>query len=197
MSHLSQRFQTSQKNPYPKSISHIHRFYTVYTKRNYDYHTVSTEIKENKMPFIMILSFQGSCFQSSRSHSFISGKNPAPLTMRFRQGLSWKMAPSTPLFWPKMGGVEGPNFGVFSGPAFTHLKTAKIWNPTEPYTTYSARKSLDNVIKNAFRKWCRICSINTGLIQHSKEKTSSYNPSNSVKLAIGTTSRKAFDQAIL
>ena len=54
-------------------------------------------------------------------------------SMRFRQGLSWKMAPSTPLFLAQNGGVEGPNFGVFSGPAFTHLKTAKIWNPTEPY----------------------------------------------------------------
>ena len=44
------------------------------------------------------------------------------------------MAPPTPLFLAENGGVEGPNFGVFSGPAFTHLKTAKIWNPTEPYS---------------------------------------------------------------
>ena len=129
MFHLSQRFQTSQKNPYPKSISHIHRFYTVYTKRNYDYHTVSTEIKENKMSFIMILSFQGSCFQSSRSHSFISGKNPAPLTMRFRQGLSWKMAPSTPLFWPKMGGLKGPILVCFRAPLLHTSKQQKFGTP--------------------------------------------------------------------
>ena len=58
---------------------------------------------------------------------------PSFTHMRFRQGLSWKMAPSTPLFLAQNGGVEGPNFGVFSGPAFTHLKTAKIWNPAEPY----------------------------------------------------------------
>jgi len=50
---------------------------------------------------------------------------PSFTHMRFRQGLSWKMAPSTPLFFAQNGGVEGPNFGVFSGPAFTHLKTAK------------------------------------------------------------------------
>ena len=54
---------------------------------------------------------------------------PSFTHMRFRQGLSWKMAPSTPLFFAQNGGVEGPNFGVFSGPAFTHLKTAKNLEP--------------------------------------------------------------------
>ena len=54
-------------------------------------------------------------------------------SMRFRQGLSWKMAPSTPLFWPKMGGLRGPILVCFRAPPLHTSKQQKIWNPTEPY----------------------------------------------------------------